>query len=131
MSEIVTKIMSQESDPIIWSCLNLMRKGLGEDKIPTIMLAGKSELTKTGKPRPYLVSGFIPKIKSGSKAKPPIFRVNDNSKVEFYDFNWNLIDEAEYLKQMGAIDKSEFDYTDPNFTYNPYDQTYSIKGYKL
>jgi hypothetical protein len=107
-----------------------MRKGIGEDKLPIIMLAWKKELTKTRKPRPYLVSGFIPKIKSGSKAKPPIFRVTDNSKVEFYDFDWNLIDEAEYLKQMSAIDKSEFDYTNPNFTYNTYDKTYTIKGYK-
>lgn len=131
MSETVTKIMSQESDPIIWGCLNQMRKGLGEDKLPTIMLAWKSECTKTRKPRPYLVSGFVPKIKTGSKAKPPIFRVNDNSEVELYDFDWNQIDEAEYEKQMSSIDKNEFDYRDSNITYNPYDQTYTIKGYKL
>lgn len=131
MGEMVTKILSRESDLIVWGCLNLLRKGLGEDKLPTIMLAWKSEWTKTGKPRPYLVSGFIPKIKSGSKAKPPIFRVNDNSKVELYDFDWNSIDEAEYEKQMSAIDKDEFDYIDPNVTYNSYDHTYAIKGYKL
>ena len=131
MSEPVTVVISQESDPNIWGCLNLMRKCLGEDKIPTLMLAWRNEWTKTRKPRPYLVSGFIPKIKSGSKARPPIFHVTDNSKVEFYDLDWNQIDEAEYVKQMSAIDKSEFDYTNPNFTYNPYDQTYIIKGYKV
>ena len=130
MSEAVTKIMSKETDPIIWDCLNILRKGLGEDKLPTIMIAWKSAWTKTAKPRPILLPGFVPKIKSGSKAKPPIFYVTDNSKVEFYDFDWNPIDEEEYVKLMSAIDKNEFDYSDPNFTYNSYDKTYTIKGYR-
>lgn len=131
MSEPVTIVISQESDPVHWHAMNHMREALGEDKIPTIMLAWKRAWTKTGKPRPVLLPGFVPKIKTGSKAKPPIFHFPDDSTVEFYDFDWNLIDESEYLKLMSAIDKNEFDYSGSNFIYNPYDKTYTIKGYKL
>jgi hypothetical protein len=131
MSEIVTMTMSQESDPVHWHALNLMRKALGEDKLPTIMLAWKCAWNKSGNPRPVLLPGYIPKIKTGSKAKPPIFHFPDDSTVVFYDFDWNQIDEAEYEKLLSAIDKNEFDYDNQNFAYNPYDKTYTIKGYKV
>lgn len=131
MSEIVTMTMSQESDPVYWHSLNLMRKALGEDKLPTIMLAWKCAWTKSGKPRPVLLPGYIPQIKTGSKAKPPILHFPDDSTVVFYDFDWNQIDEAEYEKLLSAIDKNEFDYDNQNFDYNPYDKTYTIKGYKV
>ena len=130
MSEPVTIVISQESDPVHWRCLNLLREALGEDRLPTIMLAWKSAWTKTKKPRPVLLPGFIPKIKTGSKARPPIFDFCDDRTVEFVDFDWNKIDEAEYVKLMSAIDKNEFDYSNPNVTYNSYYKTYTIKGYK-
>lgn len=112
--------------------MNLMRKGLGEDKIPHIMMAWKNSTkrdTPTSKPRMILLGGVIPMIKRGSKARPPMFVIKDG-KTAFYDFDWNPIDEAEYVKQLSAIDKNEFDYNDPNFIYNSYDKTYTVKGYK-
>ena len=132
MRESITTLLTKESGSIFWICLNLMRKGLGEDRIPHIMISWKNSWKKdtpTSRPRPILIPGFIPKFKTGSKARPPTFVIKDG-KHEFYDFDWNPIDEAEYVKQIGAIDKNEFDYNDPNFIYNSYDKTYTVKGYR-